>query len=576
MNNHTSNGLPWWRTLSRSSLRSDLMAGLTGAVIALPQGVAFAMLAGLPPQYGLYTAIVPVIIAALFGSSHHLVSGPTTPISIIIFATLSPLALAGSEQYITLVLTLTLAVGIIQLLLGLARLGVVVNFISHSVIVGFTAGAAILIVTSQLKHIFGVALPPDQHFLNTWGHLIETLPEWNLYTISIASITLISALTIKLLLPRWPNLLIAMLIASISTLALGAEQHSIKLVGELPAILPPLSSPDFSLETWQQISAGALAIAVLGLVEAVSIARSIANRSHQPYDANREFIGQGLSNLIGSFFSSYTSSGSFTRSGLNYDAGAKTPLAAVFSALGIAMILISIAPLAAYLPISAMAGVLLIVAWNLLDFKAIKAIVQANRTDTAVLVTTFMATLFVELTFAIYIGILLSFLLHLIRISHPSIVARFPDKDDPRRHFITGPAARECPQLKILRIDGSIFFGSASDIEESLRNIEQEQPEQARVLIICSGVNFIDVSGAELLVREAKRRRAIGGGLYLCKVKTGVFKVLKQGGYMEEFGQENIYATKSEAITEIYKQLDKNRCERCPTKLFIECSETSN
>ena len=563
---------PWLDRVNRHSLRQDLFAGLTGAVIALPQGVAFAMLAGLPPQYGLYTAIVPVIIAALFGSSHHLISGPTTPLSIVLFTTVSALALPESPDYISLILTLTLMVGFFQLLMGLGRLGMLVNFISHAVIVGFTAGAALLIITGQMQHALAIELPREEAFWATWFSLFERLPEANGYAVTVAAATLASALVIRRLLPRWPSLFIAMIVGALVSQMLGGEARGIELVGSLPTHLPPLTLPEISMERVNQLASSALAIALLGLLEAVSIARSIATQSHQPLDPNREFIGQGLSNIGGAFFSSYASSGSFTRSAINYRAGAKTPLAAVFSAIIIAVILVMFAPLAAYLPIPAMAAVLLLVAWRLVEWHHIKVIIKANPVDAAVLTATFVATLFVELTFAIYVGVILSLVLHLNRISRPSIISRVPDGHDEHRRFVTADdPGQECPQLKILRIDGSLFFGSINYIEQALREIDHQQPEQKRVLIIGSGINFIDVAGADLLVREARRRRQMGGDLYLCSIKPGVCEILKKGEYVELIGKDHIFATKREALSAIYQALDPERCQRCTVKAFLEC-----
>ena len=235
--------LRWFPMVNRDTVRADIIAGLTGAVIVLPQGVAFAMIAGMPPEYGLYTAIVPAIIAALFGSSFHLISGPTTAISIVVFSTISPLAEPGSADFITLTLTLTLVAGAFQLALGLARMGTLVNFVSHTVVVGFTAGAAILIATSQLKHFFGVKIAQGESFLSTWIELIKALPESNLYVTAIAVITLAVAIVIKKFRRRWPNMLIAMIIGGILAVLLDGGAHGVRLVGELPASLPPLSLP---------------------------------------------------------------------------------------------------------------------------------------------------------------------------------------------------------------------------------------------------------------------------------------------------------------------------------------------
>ncbi|HWQ07458.1 MAG TPA: SulP family inorganic anion transporter, partial [Holophaga sp.] len=342
--------LVWWPRVNRRTLRADLWAGLTGAVIVLPQGVAFAAIAGLPPQYGLYAAMVPVVLAALFGASWHLVSGPTTAISLVVFANVSQLAAPGSPDYIRLVLALTVLTGLVQFGLGLARLGGVVNFVSHSVVTGFTAGAAILIVTSQLGHFCGLPLPRGGGFLETWAAFFRQLPDINGRVALIAAATFGLALLVRRLSPRAPALLVALIGGSLLCQAVDGAAHGARLVGALPARLPPLSLPEIDLDTFRVLFPGALAVAMLGLAEAVSIARAVAARSDQAIDNSQEFIGQGLSNLVGGFFSAYASSGSFTRTGVNYDAGAKTPLAAVFSALFLAAVVLLVAPVTAYLP----------------------------------------------------------------------------------------------------------------------------------------------------------------------------------------------------------------------------------
>lgn len=569
-NGKTYRNLPWWRRLDRDTLRKDLLAGLTGAVIVLPQGVALALLAGLPPAYGLYTAIVPVIIAALFGSSHHLVSGPTTAISIVVFTTISVLAPPGTETYVALALALTLLVGLFQLGLGLARLGALVNFISHSVVVGFTAGASIMIVLSQLPKTLGLELPRQKLLLMTVPDLFNQLGSLNPYAVLVTLITLAAALAIQRLLPRWPHLLLAMVTGAIAAVVMG-DGHDLKLIGSLPSQLPPLSMPDMSFDTMHTLVSGALAVAILGLMEAVSVSRNIAAQSHQRLNPNQEFIGQGLANIVGSFFSSYASSGSFTRSALNYGAGARTPMAAVFSALWVAGVLLLVAPLVSYVPVASVAAVLLLVAWSLVDFKQLRVILKASRMDIAVVATTFVATLVVELTTAIYIGVILSLILHLNRISHPGIVSRVPDTADKNRRFITDNKRLDCPQLKIIRVDGSLFFGAVNDVEQNLQDIDEINPEQRRVLIICSSINFIDVTGAELLARETRRRREFGGDLYLCSVKPGVYDLLRKGGYLNLIGYDHVFASKAEAIQAIVPQLDPDRCRTCTVRVFGEC-----
>jgi SulP family sulfate permease len=565
--------LRWWQLVNRHSFRADLIAGLTNAVIVLPQGVAFAMIAGMPPIYGLYTAMVPPIIAGLFGSSRHLISGPTTAISIVVFATLSPLAEPGSPEFIRLALTLTFLAGAYQLILGLARMGALVNFVSHSVVVGFTAGAAILIATSQLKHYFSVHIPAGESFLHTWQGLFEQIHQINWSVTAVATGTLLSGVAFMIFKPRWPGMLLAMIIGSLLAYALGSESAGIKLVGQLPQSLPPLSLPNFSLGSLKMLGSGALAVAMLGLVEAVSIARSVGLKSGQRINGNQEFIGQGLANLMGSFFSSYASSGSFTRTGVNYTAGAVTPLAAVSAAISLAVIVLLIAPLTAYLPVAAMAGILLIVAYRLIDMHHIRNIVRTSKRETAVLLTTFLATLFVQLEFAIYVGVMLSLVFYLMRTARPRLVSLVPEPNTHARRMAPDRELPSCPQLKIVRIDGSLFFGAVDHVQNTLQAFSETYPEQKHLLIIANGVNFIDIAGAEMLVQEAERRRTLGGGLYLAKVKKEICAVLQRGGYLKAFGEENIFACMAEAIPAIFERLDRERCEHCSARIFSECQQ---
>ncbi|KOR32631.1 sulfate permease [Achromatium sp. WMS3] len=562
----------WLPQVNKNTLQADIIAGITGAIIVLPQGVAFAMIAGMPPEYGLYTAIIPAIVAAMLGSSHHLISGPTTAISIVVFSTLSPIAKPGSMDFVQLAFTLTLIAGIFQMILGLARLGTLINFVSHTVVVGFTAGAALLIAAKQMKNFFGIPVPDGASFLEIWIAVIEQISQVNLYVMAVAIITLGVAVGFKIYQPKWPGMLIAMIVGSICAVWFGAEAHGIKLVGELPAQLPPLSLPkvDLSAEHWHSLVSGGLAVAMLGLVEAVSIARSVASRSQQRIDGNQEFIGQGMANVIGAFFSSYASSGSFTRTGVNYTAGAKTPMAAVFAALSLALILLLIAPLTAYLPIPAMAGILLLVAYNLIDFKHIQKIIQSGNTERAVLFTTFFSTLFLDLEFSIYVGVMLSLGLYLRRTSRPSIITLAPDWDEIS-HPLTNTAKKpltECPQVRIIRLDGSLFFGSIAQMGEFFTQHSKERPEQNHLLLIGNAMNFIDLAGVEFLEQEAHRSKITGGGLYLANFKTKVAQEARDLGLMQHVEH---FDHKSEGIQKIFIGLNRDICRKCSKRIFFEC-----
>ncbi len=568
--------LRWWPHVNRGTLKADLLAGLIGAIIVLPQGVAFATLAGLPPEYGLYAAMVPAVIAAFFGSSWHLVSGPTNAISLVLFATLSHLAEPGSAQYIKLALTLTIMVGTLQLAMGLARLGQLVNFISHTVVVGFTAGAAVLIMASQLRNFFGMPIPRGASFIETLRQFVVHLPDVQPWVLAVGLATLLTGLAVRRWAPKVPYMIVAMLVGGLVAWFLnnsfGQAATGIVTLGALPGALPPLSMPEFSLETEKRLLGIALAVTALGLTEAVSIARSIAVKSGQRIDGNQEFIGQGLSNIAGSFFSAYASSGSFNRSGVNYEAGAKTPLAAAFAAGFLVLILLAVAPLAAWLPTASMAAILFLVAWGLFDFHHIGSIVRASRSEAAVLGVTFAATLVLHLEMAVLAGVLLSLLLYLNRTSKPSLRSLVPDAADPQRKFVERRAgAAECPQLQILRIEGSLYFGAVNHVGEYLHHMEERKPGQKHLLLLGRSMNFVDVAGAELLAQEARRRRARGGGLWFHGLREGAATMLSKEPFAGDIGPEACFTEKRDAIAGIYARLDKDVCATCRKRIFEEC-----
>ncbi|NOX10065.1 MAG: SulP family inorganic anion transporter [Gammaproteobacteria bacterium] len=566
--------LVWFKIITRESIKADLIAGLTGAVIVLPQGVAFATIAGLPPEYGLYTAMVTPIIAALFGSSLHLVSGPTTAISIVIFSAISHHAEPGTAEFLNQALTLTFLAGVYQFAFGLARMGALVNFVSHTVVIGFTAGAAILIATSQMKHITGIIVPKGESFLHTWAYLFREADNTNIYLLIIALVTLFTAIISKKIAPKLPNLLIGMVVGSISAILMKDFATDIKLVGEIPAQLPPLSSPEFSLATIKSLAPEAFAIALLGLIEAVSISRSVATRSHQRIDSNQEFIGQGLSNIVGSFFSSYAGSGSFTRSGINYEAGAKTPLSAIFAAISLMIIVLLIAPLTAYLPIASMGGIILLVAYNLIDIHHIRQTLHFSKTESSILLTTFFATLFLELEFAIYLGVILSLVLFLAKTSTPDIATLSFDSlsNDKKRKLvnINQKPVKQCPQLKIIRIDMSVYFGSINHIQKHIAKVSEENHIK-HILIVASGINFIDLAGGEALIVENDRLKEQGGGLYFVGLKSSVYEFAARSSFIRKMGSNHFFDTKTQAISSIYKHLDPDICSTCQARIFKEC-----
>lgn len=545
--------LVWSRGITKNTLLDDLLAGLTGAIVVLPQGVAYALIAGLPPEYGLYTAIITPVIAGLFGSSLHLISGPTAAISIVVLSVVSSVVPPDSASFISTVLTLTLLAGVIQLLFGFAKLGSLVNFISHTVVIGFTAGAAILIATSQLKYVIGAVIPSGSSFISTWESLFSQLNDFNTYSVLITLATIIVTLITKWINRRLPAMLIGMIAGSLICWITSGEDNGVALVGDLSGSLPQLSIPNLSFDTISAILPGAFAVAILGLVEAVSIARAIAINSGQRIEGNQEFIGQGLSNIVGSFFSCYAGSGSFTRTGINYESGAKTPLSAVFAALILVLIIVFFPFITGLLPLPAMAGAILLIAWGLIDKVHIEQILKSNRQEASIFLVTFLSTLIVELEFAIYLGVITSLILYLRRTSAPTVMHVAPLSVDGETELrsverFNLPTA---PHLKILRIDGSVFFGSVTHIQKQIQVFTDQHSDLEVLVINGSGINFIDLAGAEMLHQEIKRLNSKAIEVRFCLLKNTVLDEINKNGLSDLLKSDLFQASVNEALKEI-------------------------
>lgn len=564
----------WHRDVDAATLRKDALAGLTGAAIALPQGVAFALIAGLPPEYGIYSAIVLATIAALWGSSRVMVSGPATAISALVFASLSPFADAGTAAFIALATTLTLMVGLIQLVAGLVGLGALIAFVSHSVIVGFTAAAAVLIATSQLPAILGIADAQGGGVITRVLYLAPRIEQMQMPALAISAATLLVVIALQRIDRRLPAFIVALVVASCIAALPIWDQGTIAFFDPLASTMPSLTMPSFDPNLWGQLLPGAAAIAFVGLLEAISIGRSFAARRGEKYDSNDELIGQGLANTIGSFAQCYAGSGSFTRSGVNMESGARTPLSAVFASSILLVALIGIGPLVRFVPAPGMAAVILYVAWKLINLREIRHVMQGSRSETLILLSTFLTGIFSELDFAIMVGVVMSLVMFLKDSAHPLIAIGAPVELNGRRVIRNADALAlpECPQIRMMRIEGPVFFASVEFLEREFARIEAKALSSRSLILSLKGVSKIDLAGADFLIEQARRTRAKGRELHLIAVAAPTLRALRKLGVLRFIGAEQIHSHKTEAIAEAVHRADNDICANCTLRIFNECA----
>ncbi|GIX12832.1 MAG: sulfate transporter [Paracoccaceae bacterium] len=503
-----------------------------------------------------------------------MVSGPTTALSVVLFATLAPLAVPGSPRFVELALLMTVMVGVIQLAAAAARMGVVVSFISHSVMTGFTAAAAILIAVSQIPAALGVEVERGGTVIERLWRLAGAAPGAHLPALAIAMATLVTVAAIQSRSRRLPGFLIALAVGGVMGWAMERWGLPVRTVGVLPAALPRPVLPDIDLGDLSLVAEGAFAVALIGLLEALSIGRAMAIRRRERFEPTQEIFGQGMSNLIGGFFQCYASSGSFTRTGINHEVGARTPLAAVFASLFLAVIMLLVAPLIAHVPMPAIAGLILYVAWRLIDRREIRHILTSSSSETAVLATTFLAGLLVELDFAIYVGVIASLLVFLHKSSQPVVTVSAPKLVNGQRKFVSAKENNlpECPQITIIRLYGALYFGSVEHVEREFRRVEREHPQQRIKVVILTGVGDIDLSGADLLIDEINLARARGGDVHIVAQATPLLNRLARLHVLEALGPGNLHLSKATAIAAAVEQADNEICRPCRLRVFHECA----
>ena len=557
---------PWVAELNANTLRADAIAALLAAVLVLPQGIAFATLAGLPPAWGLYAAVVPTAVAALAGSSRHVLTGPTNALSLALAAAMAPLALAGSAEYLRLALVLTLMIGAIQLVVALLRLGVLTHFISPSVLLGFTTGAALLIAW---------------HALNSLTREHGALGP----AVGVGALTLAVAVLLRLRWRRGPGMMIAL---AVGTAVAAAGVHwggwPLARIGALPPALPPLALPAVTWADLPRLATIALALTLVALGQTIAIAKALAARSGQALDVNRECLGQGLANIAGSCFSAFVSCGSLNRSVPHMEAGARTPLSGVMAAGGVLLLVAGAAPLLAWVPMAAIDALLLLVAWTLVDTTQWRELARLDRSEAAVAGGTLVATLLLPLQVAVLAGVAASLVVYLHRTANPAVRSMGftgPPRPGVNRPFVVldtvtsasfESAVPECPQLKLLRMEGPVWFGAEAHVADALRQVRDEPDAPRHMLVMGKSMNFIDPAGAALWERERLYRSGPDAGLYFHRPRSEVMAIWRKSGFLQRLGEDHIFASKRSAIAAIVPRLDPDICARCTARVFVECA----
>jgi SulP family sulfate permease len=562
--------IQFFRTYDRANLRPDLIAGLTVAVILLPQSIAFTLVAELPPQMGLYAAIIGAVIGALWGSSDQMHTGPANAISLLIASSLTAVVAPGTPLYAIAAGMMAVMVGIFQLGMGLVRLGMLVNFVSHSVIVGFASGAGMLIALKQLQPLLGLE-SAGSGTIATLSNVMGEFANSHGPTAALGVGTMLLILILHRINPRLPIPLVVMILASLFVYLLRLDEQNVAVIGQLPATLPPLADlPLFNLELISKLSAGALAVGAIGLVETTAITRSVAAQTGQRLDSNQEFVGQGMANVLMGLFSGYAGAGSFSRTAVNYKAGARTPMASIFSGVFMLIAMFTLAPLAAYLPISALSGVLIITAYGMIDRAEISRIWRSHPGDAAIMVITLVGTLFLAIEFAVLMGIIFSLALFIWRTSTPRIQAVLPD--EKFSHFVYRPDKDPCPQLAIIEVYGDLYFGAVNYVEEFITNYAEAHPDQRYLLLRLDHVNTCDFSGIHMLESLVRSYREQGGDVFMVGTNKRVQQMMLSSQFEEFLGAVHIL-DEDEAIGKIFHQeLDPAVCiYECPTRAFREC-----
>lgn len=559
--------LLWWPLVDRHTLRNDLIAGLTVALVAIPQSLAYAQLSGVPAYYGLYAALIPVIVGALFGSSLILSTGPVAMTSLLTAASIMPLATYGTEQFYAYVILMALLSGLVQIGLGLARMGVLLNFLSYPVLRGFINAAAIIIGLSQLPAMVGLSLKNSQHFLTDILHVVENLDAMHFESLLFGLGSLALMALLKKFAPKLPGVLIVVVLTTFVSYTIGFEALGGRIVGAIPQGLPGISIPPVDWKASIHMLPTAFVIALISFMEAMSSAKIIAIKTRTPWDENQELIGQGLAKVAAAFSHAMPVSGSFSRSALNLATGAKTGMSSVFSAIAVLLTLLFFTPLLHHLPKPVLAAIIMMAVIGLINFKTIKESWVASKPDGIAAMVTFAATLAFapNIQNGILTGIILSLSLFLFRTMKPRIVLLGLEKDGTLRNAERFSLPKLHPQVTAIRFDGQLYFANVSYFEESILYLVSHDPDLKYILVVANGINGLDASGVEMLRNLMDRLNQNQITLVFCSIKAPVMDVMRRTGLLDKIGSRNIFDSEKSALEEIGRHLGHDSAAQAVT-----------
>ena len=540
----------WGSNYRRADLHGDLIAGLTTAVMLIPQGMAYAMLAGLPPIVGLYASVVPQLVYVVFGTSRQLAVGPVAMDSLMVAAAVGAMAEPDSDNYIGLAVLLGFMVGAVQVAMGALRLGFLVNFLSRPVASGFTSAAALVIGFSQLKYLLGFDIPRSPHIHTILLQAVSRIDETHAITLLIGVLSIVVLAGLRTYAPRVPGALVVVVVATTVVWGLGLADQGVAIVGAVPAGLPMPSLISVDLVSVQQLGPAAVAIALIAFMESISVANAFATRNRYEVNANQELFALGMANLGGALFQGYPVTGGFSRTAVNAQAGARTPLAAVVSAVLVALTLLFLTSLFFYLPKAVLAGIIFSAVIGLIDIRHAIRLWTVKRDDLVMLVVTFVATLTVGIGPGILIGVGASLLWFVVKTTQPhtAVLGHLPGTTS-YRNVSNYPEAQTNPDVLILRMDAQFYFGNVSFLKTRLRELTSAKPHARLVILDCCGINRLDSSADEALHGVLVDLRDRGIELMLSNVKQPVRDVLVRSGFIEALGPDRVMLTVHHAVT---------------------------